>query len=58
VKTNEAFIFRVIDYDHKKKEYTLKNDKTGEVKTISKADYEFYITDDSTGKHHGRKLDR
>jgi hypothetical protein len=39
---NDSFTYVVVDYDAKRKEYTLKNPKTGRVKVISKADFDFY----------------
>jgi hypothetical protein len=41
----DAFSFQVISFDHIKKEYTLKNIKTGRVKIISKEDYDYYVSE-------------
>jgi hypothetical protein len=48
-------MFTVVDYDHKTKIYTLRNPATGEIKTISKKDYEFY---GSENKKKPEKLKR
>jgi hypothetical protein len=50
---NEAFTYRVISFDHKKKEYTLENVKTREIKIIIKDDYEYYL---SEGKKKRRRV--
>ena len=42
---NDAFTYRVISFDHVRKEYTLKHVKTGELKVIAKADYDYYVSE-------------
>ena len=49
---NDAFTYRVISFDHVKKEYTLKHVKTGEIKVITKDDYDYYV---SAGKRKMKK---
>jgi hypothetical protein len=41
----DAFTYKVIGYDHVKKEYTLEHIKTGRIKIISRDDYEYYIAE-------------
>jgi hypothetical protein len=41
----EAFTYQVINFDHRKKEYTLKHPKTGEIKIISKEDFDYYLAE-------------
>jgi hypothetical protein len=41
----EAFTYRVISFDHVKKEYTLEHIKTGRIKIISREDYEYYVAE-------------
>jgi hypothetical protein len=41
----DAFTYRVIGYDHVKKEYTLEHIKTGRIKIISSDDYEYYVAE-------------
>jgi hypothetical protein len=43
IPKSESFTFRVIDYDHRRKIYILKNPKTGEVRKITRDDYELYL---------------
>jgi hypothetical protein len=42
---DDAFIYRVISFDCVKKEYTLEHVRTGEIKVISKEDYEYYVSE-------------
>ena len=42
LKNTSAFTYNVIDYNGLKKEYTLRHPKTGEIKIISKADFDYY----------------
>jgi len=42
-------MFKIVSYDLKKKEYLLKNTKTGELKTIYKENISFYAKE-KTGK--------
>jgi hypothetical protein len=41
----DAFTYRVIGFDHIKKEYTLEHIKTGRIKIISREDYEYYVAE-------------
>jgi hypothetical protein len=34
-KENPSFLWNVVDFSHKKNEYTLKNSVTGEIRTIT-----------------------
>jgi hypothetical protein len=36
----DSFTYKVIDIDHAKKEYTLKNIKTGRIRVVSKEDFD------------------
>jgi hypothetical protein len=49
-KKLDAFSYNVIDYDLKKKEYTLKHPKTGEIKIISKEDFDYYMEQEKKNK--------
>jgi len=42
IKTG-AFTYNVVGFDHVKKEYTLKHIKTGEIKVISKDDFDYHL---------------
>ena len=46
----DAFTFKAISFDQVKKLYTLKNIKTGEIKVVSKEDYDYYLEEASKKK--------
>jgi hypothetical protein len=42
---NDSFTYKVINIDHIKGEYTLKNLKNGRIKVVSKEDFDFYVSE-------------
>lgn len=51
----DAFTYNVIDYNNTKKEYTLKHPKTGDIKVISKADFDFYTAESKKPKRPNKR---
>jgi hypothetical protein len=49
----DAFTYRVISFDHIKKEYTLEHIKTGRIKIISRDDYEYYVAEQKRRRGKG-----
>jgi hypothetical protein len=47
---NDAFTYRVIGFDHIKKEYILEHIKTKRRKIITKEDYEYYAAEQKKHK--------
>jgi hypothetical protein len=48
-------MFKVIDYDHKTRTYTLRNPGTGEIKRISKDDYHFYVSENKKKPRNSKR---
>jgi hypothetical protein len=46
---NESFTYKVSDYDHKEKIYTLKNKITGRVIKMAKEDFEARLREQKNG---------
>jgi hypothetical protein len=53
-ETNESFLYKVIDYDHKRKVYTLKNRKTGAVIEMPKDDFDNRLIEQKGNMTEGR----
>ena len=55
LKNTNAFMYNVTDYNSLKKEYTLKHPKTGGIKIISKADFDYYAEETKKPKRPVRR---
>jgi hypothetical protein len=59
--SGDAFTFKTVGYDYVKKEYTLQNIKTGELKIICKEDFYYYIEQNRKERrkpHRGKNNNR
>ena len=60
---DDAFNYKLIDIDHLNKNYIMRNEKSGEIKVLSKEDYEYHFAlkdkkrkKPHSGKNNGRRV--
>jgi len=52
----DAFTYVVVDVNPKMQEYTIKNCKTGEIRVISKDDFDFYTSEANNPARRSRRV--